>query len=217
MTQAAQSFSGSSLFTVTAPSGAGKSSLLAALIRKDPSLRLSISHTTRPPRPGEQNGREYHFTNIADFRKRLEEGEFLEHAIVHGNYYGTSKLSVLGQLDAGHDTLLEIDWQGARQIRKLFPETISVFILPPSISVLEERLVKRGQDSGDIIKQRILAADEEIRHASEFDYVIINYDFDLALAKLAAIVETARCRITRQAIKNRDLFAQFGIRCFTGL
>ncbi len=217
MTQVAQSVAGSSLFTITAPSGAGKSSLLAALIRQDASLRLSISHTTRAPRPGEQNGREYHFTTVDDFRKRLDEGEFLEHALVHGNYYGTSKLSVLSQLNAGNDTLLEIDWQGARQIRKLFPETVSVFILPPSISTLEERLVRRGQDSRDIIKQRIQAADEEIRHASEFDYVIINYDFDLALAKLAAIVETARCRMTRQAIKNRELFAQFGIRCCTGL
>ncbi len=217
MTQIAQSVAGSSLFTVTAPSGAGKSSLLSELIRKDPTLRLSVSHTTRAPRPGEENGREYHFTTVDDFRRRLDAGEFLEYALVHGHYYGTSKLSVLGQLNAGNDTLLEIDWQGARQIRKLFPETVSVFILPPSISVLEERLNRRGQDSQEVIKQRIEAADEEISHASEFDYVIINHDFDLALAKLAAIVETARCRITRQAIKNRELFAQFGIRCCTGL
>lgn len=217
MTQIAQPVAGSSLFTVTAPSGAGKSSLLSALIRQNPSLRLSISHTTRPPRPGEENGREYHFTTIDDFRKRLEQGEFLEHAIVHGNYYGTSKLSVINQLNEGHDTLLEIDWQGARQIRKLFPETVSIFILPPSISALEERLHKRGQDAPEIIKQRIDAAEEEIRHASESDYVIINHDFDLALATLAAIVETARCRITRQAIRNSELFAQFGIRCCTGL
>ena len=211
MTPLAQNVTASSLFTVTAPSGAGKSSLLSALIRQDPSLRLSISHTTRPPRPGEQNGREYHFTTVDNFRKRLDADEFLEYAIVHGNYYGTSKLSVLDQITAGHDTLLEIDWQGARQIRRLFPETVSVFILPPSIAVLEDRLKKRGQDSPEIIRQRIEAADEEIRHACEADYVIINTDFDLALSKLASIVEAARCRMALQAIRNRELFLQFGI------
>ena len=211
MTPLAQNVTASSLFTVTAPSGAGKSSLLSALIRQDPSLRLSISHTTRPPRPGEQNGREYHFTTVDNFRKRLDADEFLEYAIVHGNYYGTSKLSVLDQITAGHDTLLEIDWQGARQIRRLFPETVSVFILPPSIAVLEDRLKKRGQDSPEIIRQRIEAADEEIRHACEADYVIINTDFELALSKLASIVEAARCRTALQAIRNRELFLQFGI------
>ena len=211
MTQKVSYMTGSSLFTVTAPSGAGKSSLLAALIRNDPTLRLSISHTTRPPRPGEENGREYHFTTVDDFRKRLDADEFLEYAIVHGNYYGTSKLSVLDQIGAGHDTLLEIDWQGARQIRRLFPETVSIFILPPSIAALEHRLNKRGQDSPEIIRQRIEAADEEIRHACEADYVIINTDFDLALSKLAAIVETARCRTALQAVRNRELFSQFGI------
>ncbi len=211
MTPLAQNVTASSLITVTAPSGAGKSSLLSALIRQDPSLRLSISHTTQPPRPGEQNGREYHFTTVDNFRKRLDADEFLEYAIVHGNYYGTSKLSVLDQITAGHDTLLEIDWQGARQIRRLFPETVSVFILPPSIAVLEDRLKKRGQDSPEIIRQRIEAADEEIRHACEADYVIINTDFDLALSKLASIVEAARCRTALQAIRNRELFLQFGI------
>ena len=211
MTPLAQNVTASSLFTVTAPSGAGKSSLLSALIRQDPSLRLSISHTTRPPRPGEQNGREYHFTTVDNFRKRLDADEFLEYAIVHGNYYGTSKLSVLDQITAGHDTLLEIDWQGARQMRWLFPETVRVFIMPPSIAVLEDRLKKRGQDSPEIIRQRIEAADEEIRHACEADYVIINTDFDLALSKLASIVEAARCRTALQAIRNRELFLQFGI------
>ncbi len=213
MVQPAQAVAGSSLITVTAPSGAGKSSLLAALIESDASLRLSVSHTTRQPRPGEQNGREYHFTTVDDFKKRLKEGEFLEHAEVHGNFYGTSRVAVLNQLNEGYDTILEIDWQGAHQIRRLFPETVSIFILPPSITVLEERLNKRGQDSQEIIKQRIAAADEEIRHASEFDYVIINNKFDQALSKLAAIVQTARCRLTRQAIKNKDLFEQFGINC----
>ena len=211
MSTIAHSQTGSLLLTVTAPSGAGKSSLLSALIQQDPSLRLSISHTTRQPRPGEQNGREYHFTTVDDFKKRLEQGEFLEHALVHGNYYGTSKQTVCHQLQAGQDTLLEIDWQGARQIRALFPETISIFILPPSIAALEERLNKRGQDSPEIIQQRLKAADNEIRHASESDYVIINRDFDRALTQLASIVDAARCRTARQGIRNRDLFAQFGI------
>ncbi len=213
MVQPAQAVAGSSLITVTAPSGAGKSSLLAALIQNDSDLRLSTSHTTRQPRPGEQDGREYHFTTVDDFKRRLKEGEFLEHAQVHGNFYGTSRVAVLNQLNAGYDTILEIDWQGAHQIRRLFPETVSVFILPPSISALEERLNKRGQDSQEIIKQRIAAAGAEIRHASEFDYVIINNKFDQALSELASIVQTARCRMTRQAIKNRNLFEQFGIDC----
>ena len=213
MVQPAQAVAGSSLITVTAPSGAGKSSLLAALIQSDSGLRLSVSHTTRQPRPGEQNGREYHFTTVDDFKKRLKDGEFFEHAEVHGNFYGTSRVAVLNQLNEGYDTILEIDWQGAHQIRRLFPETVRIFILPPSITVLEERLNKRGQDSQEIIKQRIAAADEEIRHASEFDYVIINNKFDQALSTLAAIVQTARCRLTRQAIKNKDLFEQFGINC----
>lgn len=204
---------GSSLFTVSAPSGAGKSSLIAALLRQDPTLCLSISHTTRQPRPGEVNGREYHFTTVDDFKKRLDANEFLEYALVHGNYYGTSKLSVLEQLSAGCDTLLEIDWQGARQIRSLFPETVSIFILPPAFDVLENRLNKRGQDAPEIIRQRIEAAGEEIRHACEADYVIINADFDLALSKLASIVEAARCRTAQQAVRNHELFSQFGIVC----
>ncbi len=212
MTPVAFSGTAGSLFTVTAPSGAGKSSLLVALIRQDPTLRLSISHTTRQPRRGEENGRDYFFTTEIDFKKRLDQGEFLEHAFVHGNYYGTSKQAVLDQLNEGHDILLEIDWQGARQIGALFPETVSIFILPPSISALKDRLDKRGQDSQEVIKQRIDAADSEIQHASEFDYVIINDDFDQALAKLVAIVEAARCRTGQQSVRNKALFAQFGIR-----
>lgn len=209
--QAASQATGSSLFTVSAPSGAGKSSLIAALLKTDPALSLSVSHTTRQPRPGEQNGREYHFVTTDDFQKRLEEGEFLEHALVHGNYYGTSKLKVLEQLQAGSDVLLEIDWQGALQIRELFPDTVSIFILPPSIAVLEERLNKRGQDSQEIIKQRIQGAALEISHASDFDYVIINNDFNLALKQLASVIDAARCRTQKQSLKNNVLFAQFGI------
>ena len=202
---------GSSLFIVTAPSGAGKSSLLHALTQKDPTLGLSISHTTRAPRPGEQNGREYHFTTVADFLEKQKKGEFLESAEVHGNYYGTSRRAVLERLAKGKDTLLEIDWQGAMQIKKLIMETVSIFILPPSIATLKERLNKRGQDSPETIAARIQAASKEIPHAIDFDYVIINDNFDLALAQLAAIVSAARCRFNSQALAHAELFDQFGI------
>lgn len=203
--------SASTLFIITAPSGAGKSSLLKALTRQDPSLGLSISHTTRAPRPGEEDGREYHFTTASDFLEKQKKGEFLEYAEVHGNYYGTSRRAVLERLSAGKDTLLEIDWQGAMQIRKLIAETISIFILPPSIATLEERLNRRGQDSPEIIAGRLEAASEEISHASSFDYVIINDDFDHALSQLAAIVTAARCRLPRQVVTHTRLFEQFGI------
>ena len=203
--------SGSSLFIITAPSGAGKSSLLQALTKKDPALGLSISHTTRAPRPGEENGREYYFTTIPDFLEKQKRGEFLESAEVHGNYDGTSRRAVLERLAGGKDTLLEIDWQGAEQIRKLIMETVSIFILPPSIAALKERLEKRGQDSPETIAARIQAASEEISHAPDFDYVIINDNFDLALAQLAAIVSAARCRFSPQAAAHAGLFGQFGI------
>lgn len=203
--------SGSSLFIITAPSGAGKSSLLQALTRKDPTLGLSISHTTRAPRPGEQNGREYHFTTVHDFLEKQKKGEFLESAEVHGNYYGTSRRAVLERLASGKDTLLEIDWQGAVQIRKLIMETVSIFILPPSIAALQERLNKRGQDSPETIAARLQAASEEISHAPDFDYVIINDNFDLALTQLTAIVNAARCRFHSQAAAHAGLFGQFGI------
>ena len=204
---------GSSLFTVSAPSGAGKSSLIAALLKADPTIRLSISTTTRQPRPGEVDGREYHFTTVEAFRKSIEAGEFLEHALVHDNYYGTSRVKVLELLQAGNDVLLEIDWQGALQIREQFPDTVSLFILPPSIAELENRLNKRGQDSQETIKRRIQGAALEISHASDFDYVIINNDFDLALKQLSAVIESARCRTRQQALKNQALFSEFGITC----
>ncbi len=211
--QTASLTTGSSLFTVSAPSGAGKSSLIAALLKADPTLMLSISTTTRQPRPGEVDGREYHFATVEAFRKNIEAGEFLEYALVHGNYYGTSKVKVLEQLQAGNDVMLEIDWQGALQIREQFPDTVSIFILPPSITELENRLNKRGQDSQDTIKRRIQDAALEISHASDFDYVIINKDFDLALGQLTAVIESARCRIRQQAVRHQPLFTEFGITC----
>ncbi|MGH8809917.1 MAG: guanylate kinase, partial [Noviherbaspirillum sp.] len=169
--------SSGSLFMVVAPSGAGKSTLVNALLAQEPSIKLSISFTTRQPRPAEQHGREYYFTSVDDFLKRREAGEFLESAEVHGNYYGTSRLLIEEQTKAGTDVLLEIDWQGAQQVKKQFPHAAGIFILPPSIAALEERLHKRGQDDPHVITRRILAAGGEIAHASEFEYVIINQEF----------------------------------------
>ncbi len=200
-----------SLFLVSAPSGAGKSSLVNALLKLEPSLQLSISFTTRAPRPGEQNGREYHFITIEDFLQRKNHGEFLEFAEVHGNYYGTSKILIQEAMQAGTDILLEIDWQGAQQVKKQFPDVASVFILPPSLEALNERLNKRGQDSQEVISRRILAAGGEIAHAPEFEYVIINQDFELALSELSAIVKATRCRTSQQSVRNAALFAQLGI------
>jgi guanylate kinase len=200
-----------SLFMVVAPSGAGKSTLVNALLAQEPAIKLSISFTTRQPRPGEQDGREYHFTTIEDFLKRREAGEFLESAEVHGNYYGTSRLMIEKEMKAGRDVLLEIDWQGAQQVKKQFPTAVEIFILPPSIAALEERLTKRGQDEPHVITRRILAAGGEIAHAPESEYVIINQEFATALSELTAIVKASRCRFAQQAARNASLFAQLGI------
>jgi guanylate kinase len=205
-----QHFSGS-LFMVAAPSGAGKSTLVNALLAQEPTIKLSISTTTRPPRPGEEHGREYFFTTNEDFIARADAGEFLEWAEVHGNYYGTSRLFVEEQMRAGTDILLEIDWQGARQVKKQFPQAAGIFILPPSIAALEERLHKRGQDEPHVITRRLLAAGGEIAHAPEFEYAIINEEFPVALLELSAIVRSARCRFAQQAARNASLFAQLGI------
>ena len=203
--------SSGSLFVVAAPSGAGKSTLVNALLAQEPAIKLSISYTTRQPRPAEQHGREYYFTTVEDFLARRESGEFLESAEVHGNYYGTSRLLIEADMKAGRDVLLEIDWQGAQQVKKQFPEAVGIFILPPSIAALEERLKKRGQDEPNVIARRLLAAGGEIAHASEFEYVIINQDFATALSELTAIVQATRCRFAQQAARNTSLFAQLGI------
>lgn len=208
--QTTQSTSGS-LFMVAAPSGAGKSTLVNALLQQEPSIKLSISFTTRPLRPGEVNGREYHFTTTEDFLARKAKGEFLESAEVHGNFYGTSRILIEQQMQAGTDILLEIDWQGTQQVKKRFPNAVGIFILPPSIPALEERLKKRGQDEPHVITRRILAAGGEIAHAPEFEYVIINEEFALALSELNAIVKATRCRFAQQAKRNAALFAQLGI------
>lgn len=209
MPDAAQS--SGSLFIVAAPSGAGKSSLVNALLAQEPAIKLSVSYTTRQPRPGEQNGREYHFTSVENFLQRREQGEFLESAEVHGNYYGTSRLLIEADMKAGTDVLLEIDWQGAQQVMRQFPHAVGIFILPPSIAVLEERLKKRGQDELSVITRRILAAGGEIAHAPEFEYVIINQDFATALSELTAIIKATRCRFPQQAARNTPLFVELGI------
>jgi guanylate kinase len=185
------------LFIVAAPSGAGKSSLIEALLKDDPRLKLSISYTTRAPRAGEVNGREYHFVDEKTFIAMLERGEFLESAEVHGNRYGTSQSVVDGILKSGDDLMLEIDWQGAQQVRKLFPGTVGIFILPPSIEELERRMRRRGQDSDASIQRRMANAREEIEHSVEFEYAMINKDFDVALQDLKAIIRAERLRKSR--------------------
>ncbi len=196
---------------VAAPSGAGKSTLVNALLQQEPAIKLSVSFTTRAPRPGEVNGREYHFTTVDDFMTRKTQGEFLESAEVHGNYYGTSRILIEQQMQAGTDILLEIDWQGTQQVKKRFPNAVGIFILPPSIPALEDRLKKRGQDEPHVITRRILAAGGEMAHAPEFEYVIINQEFAIALSELNAIVKATRCRFAQQATRNAALFAQLGI------
>ena len=180
------------LLVITAPSGAGKSSLIDALLKEDPRLKLSVSYTTRPPRPGEANGREYHFVDEKTFLDMLGRGEFLESAQVHGNRYGTSQAVIREALARGQNLVLEIDWQGAQQVRKLHPDCIGVFILPPSVPELERRMRARGQDSDEVIRRRLASAEEEISHAPEFDYAIINKDFDEAKQDLQAIIRVER-------------------------
>lgn len=195
------------LYIVTAPSGAGKTTLVRLLLQNDPAIGLSISHTTRAPRAGEENGQAYHFTDVADFLARVDRGEFLEWAEVHGNYYGTSRLWIEQQLAAGRDVLLEIDWQGAQQVRKVFRDAIGVFILPPSMEELARRLAGRGTDSEDVIARRLAAARDEMRHVGEFDYVIINNDLQTALSDLLAVVRATRLKLSVQQERHASLFA----------
>ena len=199
------------LFMVTAPSGAGKSSLVNALLAADPAIMLSISHTTRDPRPGEVNGREYHFVSVAEFEERKAHGEFLESALVHGNYYGTSRVWIEEQMAAGRDVLLEIDWQGARQVREKIADIVGIFILPPSIESLNARLHKRGTDSEAVITRRLMGAGAEIAHAPEFEFVIIHDSFETALSQLKAIVTASRLTYRHQAVRHRDQFVSLGV------
>jgi guanylate kinase len=194
------------LFIVAAPSGAGKSTLVNALLADDSDLSLSVSYTTRAPRPGELDGREYHFVDRAAFQRMLEAGEFLESAEVHGNWYATSQKQIAAMRAVGRDVVLEIDWQGAQQVRRIFVDAVSIFILPPSLEELGRRLVNRAQDSEEVIQRRLAAAADEIGHAVEFDYVIINKDFDTARHDIAAVVRASRLTLARQSARYPHLF-----------
>jgi guanylate kinase len=196
------------LYVVAAPSGAGKTTLVRMLLEKETAVRLSISFTTRGPRPGELSGREYHFVDTAIFQEMIARQEFLEWAEVHGNYYGTSKKWIADQLEAGSDVLLEIDWQGAQQVRALFPAAIGIFIMPPSMAELTRRLVGRGTDSSAVIAGRLAAAQAEMRHVGEFDYVIINDQLDQALDDLRAVVRASGLSLGVQRARHAALFAR---------
>ncbi|MED5430882.1 MAG: guanylate kinase [Pseudomonadota bacterium] len=186
------------LYIVSAPSGAGKTSLVAALVEKVPRLRISVSDTTRTMRPGEEDGVNYHFTDRDSFVRQVEQGRFLEHAEVFGNLYGTSADWVKQTLNGGEDVILEIDWQGATQIRKQLPDAVSIFILPPSLDILAQRLRGRETDDDAVIQRRLDGAQDEMSHFAEFDYLIVNDDFQRALYELEAIVEARRLDTPRQ-------------------
>ena len=189
------------LYIISAPSGAGKTSLVKALLERLAGVAVSVSHTTRAARPGEQEGVDYHFTDKAEFERLVAAGEFLEHARVFDNYYGTRRTSVLERLEAGEDVILEIDWQGARQVYAAFPQALRVFILPPGRQALQERLTARGQDSDAVIGRRMADAINEMQHYDEYDYLIFNDDFDIALTELEALFRARRLR--REAQQQR--------------
>ncbi len=196
-----------SLYIVSAPSGAGKTSLVAALLERDASIEVSVSHTTRAPRPGETDGVNYNFVSVDAFEHRVERGDFLEHAKVFGNYYGTSQSWVEERLLSGKDVILEIDWQGARQIRELVPEARSIFILPPSKQALRQRLESRGQDDQETIDRRMAEAESESSHYPEYDYLVINDQFDQALSELSAIFLANRVTTEVQSQRCQDILA----------
>lgn len=196
------------LFVLAAPSGGGKTSLVRALLEREPGMRLSVSYTTRAPRPGERDGIDYHYVDTAKFKALRDGGEFLEHAHVHGHWYATSATWLAAEVQRGHDVLLEIDWQGAAQVRQLIPDAVFIFILPPTVAALKERLEKRGQDTQEVIARRIDAAREEMRHCGDFDYVIMNQDFARAVDDLSAIVRAARLTAPRQQVRHKALIAQ---------
>lgn len=195
------------LFIVAAPSGAGKSSLVNACLARDPNIRLSISFTSRAPRPGERHAEHYHFVSAEEFEAMVAAGDFFEHARVHGDWKGTARQSVEPQLAAGHDVLLEIDWQGAAQVREKVPDAVSLFILPPSREALEQRMRNRGQDSEEVIARRLAAAREEMSHYAAFDYVVVNEDFQTAVEEMCAVFTASRLRREVQAERRGALIA----------
>ncbi|NOY62223.1 MAG: guanylate kinase [Gammaproteobacteria bacterium] len=195
------------LYIVSAPSGAGKTSLVNALIDRDPAMVVSVSYTTRPMRPSEEDGVNYHFVDRARFQSMLSEGAFLEHAEVFGNYYGTARSNIVQKLSQGTDVILEIDWQGAAQVRRSMPESVSLFVLPPSRAALIERLRGRGQDSEEVIKRRTAEAVVEMSHFREYDYVVLNDVFEVALDDMLAVVRAQRLRRSRQQSSHAALIA----------
>lgn len=195
------------LYIVAAPSGAGKSSIVNACLARDPQICLSISFTSRAPRPGEKHAEHYHFVSADEFGRMVANGDFFEHALVHGDWKGTARQSVEPQLARGMDVLLEIDWQGANQVRAQVPDAVSVFILPPSRAALEQRMRARGQDSEAVIQRRLAAAREEMSHYGEFDYVIVNEHFDTAVEEMCAIFTASRLRRDAQTARHGALIA----------
>ncbi len=195
------------LYVIVAPSGAGKSTLVNALLEREPDIGLSISYTTRAPRPGEVSGREYFFVGLDEFQAMAARGEFLEHAEVYGNWYGTSKRWIEKTRATGSDVLLEIDWQGARAVKSIFPDMSFIYILPPSIEVLRQRLVKRGKDSKEVIERRLAEAREDLKHVHQADYVIINEDFSVALLDLQSVVRALRVTAVRQLKLHANLIS----------
>ncbi|BDU17956.1 guanylate kinase [Lysobacter auxotrophicus] len=193
------------LFIVAAPSGAGKSSIVNAVLARDPNICLSISFTSRKPRPGERHAEHYHFVSKEEFERMVAAGDFFEHALVHGDWKGSARQSVEPQLASGKDVLLEIDWQGARQVREKVPDAVSVFILPPSRQALEQRMRNRGQDTEEVIAQRLAAAREEMSHYGEFDFVIVNEDFETAVGEMCSIFIASRVRKDQQVARHSRL------------
>ncbi len=196
------------LYIIAAPSGGGKTSLVSALLKRDPQLELSVSHTTRKPRPGEVEGQQYHFVSEASFLKMVAAGDFMEHAQVFDHYYGTNKQAVARQLAENKDVVLEIDWQGARQVRTMFERSCAIFIIPPSLTILRKRLNSRGQDSEQVIDRRMRDARAEISHWQEFDYLVVNDDFDTALEELVAIINDHRARRPHKVNEAHQNLAQ---------
>lgn len=199
-----------SLFVLSAPSGTGKTSLVKALLQEDINLSLSVSYTSRSARKEETHGRDYYFVERKDFEQMLNQGEFLESAEVYGNLYGTSQKWINSAINTGQDVLLEIDTQGAQQVRKIFPKAVSIFILPPSLEILETRLKNRNQDCQEAIARRMAAARQEISHVSEYDYVIINASLDKALRDLVCIIQAERLRMATQLVRHHGLVTMFG-------
>jgi guanylate kinase len=196
------------LFVIAAPSGGGKTSLINGLLKLDSRLSLSVSHTTRQPRPGETDGQHYHFVSETEFEQMVKNSEFLEHAKVFDHFYGTSRKSISAQLERGLDIILDIDWQGARQVRSAFPDSCLIFIIPPSLEVLQQRLTKRGQDSALVIERRMRAARAEISHWAEFDQLVVNDDFDATLEELFTIINDHRKQIPHKVDKDYQRLAE---------